>query len=207
MLPIITGVVAESKNPPTTVVVPTNHYLQMATFRRDSPTSITTWTGNAFLRQGSGNTIVGLCFFGIQVPQGAVVESAVVQVRATSYGGTMNPSTAGKWYGWDTDDVTDTFPSGGSGLTSRTEGMAPRTAASYDFAAPSKGAVGQEITQDVTNIVKEIVSRTGWSYGNGMQFNFYGSTTAPADDTFGEASLWRGNDIGEPNLIIRYRTA
>ena len=101
----------------------------------------------------------GWRFTNVNIEKGIniVYAAMVLNQRNTSGSGVSQ----GTWYGWDTDnaavfDGTTNYP---SNLT--------KTTASYPWLDSTSGSLAL-IEHEVTDIVQEIVDRSGWSSGNSM---------------------------------------
>jgi hypothetical protein len=121
--------------------------------------------------------LVGLRFTGLLIPQKATIESAWVQFHASQIDAVDCVLTIEG----EAADHAESFAAVAHDICTR-----PRTAASLAWTPPAWTAVGQagpgQRTPDLTAIVKEIVNRPGWSYGNAMVFVIggAGSRTAAA---------------------------
>ncbi len=115
----------------------------------------------------TGNQVIGLRFNDITIPAQATVTSAYIQftVAETTYG-----TTRLRVYGQKTDHALP-FTTAKKNVSRR-----PRTSASVPWApAPLGGsAVGSRTeaqrTADLSPILQEILTRTGWDQGNSMAF-------------------------------------
>lgn len=212
MLPVGCGVASSLAKGPSVSVSYITHQSQMASIliHDDGSGSVTqsTWIGNSWIHQGIYDQFVtALCFFNVGVPQGATVKKAYIETRMDAYGGTMNASAAGYWKGWKVDNVTTPIPdlsvTGTNTFYTRTNGLTPTTTAISLATVPAKDARNVTLRQDVTYIVQEIVNRSGWVSGNGLQINFFGSSAAPVDNTYAEAFINRTNNV-EPKLVVEY---
>lgn len=123
-----------------------------------------------------------LRFETINVPQGATIQSAKIQLAFHSQiNGTGQSVTI---RGEDTDDASSAASSCSS------FGGATRTSASVTWSFASGMSAGTFYdTTDISTIVQEIVDRTGWAANNDMQFFF-------EDHTY----------VGSTNWLIDFRS-
>lgn len=116
----------------------------------------------------------GLRFRGIFIPQGAVIDSAFIQV----------------WSHEDksTDDVAELVIAGEASDDPETYTLdalitdRPRTTSQIDWTVDEEwGLWSQERTPYITDIVQELVNRPGWQSGNSMAFMFLGQDQGASD--------------------------
>jgi len=101
---------------------------------------------------------VGLRFNAVTIPQGAIINSAYVEMRATD---NNTESTDLTVFGENVDDAS-TFSSGSNNLSARS-----MTVAAVDWSSVESWSKNQwHNTPDLSAIIQEVVSRTGWSDGN-----------------------------------------
>ncbi len=149
--------------------------------------SVTYDTGVTVLNQD-----VGLRFANVNVPQGATITSAYIEMVPI----TTNASSAA-WtiLGEDTDDAA-TY----SGTTGEIHGRVTGspTAATVAWAPGGWTAETAVQTPDLTSIVQEIVSRPGWCGNNSMNFMLTG--------TNGNRSVYsyEGSSTKAPMLVVNY---
>lgn len=102
-----------------------------------------------------------LRFLNVGIPQGAVVYSAVLKVRASASGGTVTDIHA-QVRADDSDNAT--APTTAASLDGK-----PRTTAKVDW-DPTVWTVGTEYSPpDLAAVVQEVVDRAGWVSGNALQ--------------------------------------
>ncbi|MCB9196416.1 MAG: T9SS type A sorting domain-containing protein [Flavobacteriales bacterium] len=114
---------------------------------------------------------VGLRFNGLEIPNGATITSAYVQFTADEdQSGTANLVIYG-----EASDNAAAFTSSTNNLSNRT-----RTTTSVSW-SPNSWSTDQngtnEQTPDITNIVSEIINRSGWDMGNALVILIEGSGT------------------------------
>ncbi len=114
------------------------------------------------------NQTVGLRFTGVNVPQGVTIESATLEFSAAATGSDAASLTI---KGEDTDNAT-TFLAASNNITNRTT-----TASTASWSAVPAWDNIDEIhsSVDISNVVQEIVNRSGWCGGNAMAFIISGS--------------------------------
>jgi hypothetical protein len=128
------------------------------------------------VNDGSTNQQVGLRFTGIDIPQGAIITKAYIQFQSDEVG---SAATSLLIRGEDADDAA-AFANVRNNVSSRAT-----TAASAAWAPEAWNTVGQaglaQRTVDLSDIVEEIVARSGWRSGNDMAFVITGSGTRTAE--------------------------
>jgi hypothetical protein len=114
----------------------------------------------------NGEVVVGLRYAAVDIPQGAVIESASITFTRRAAG----PGSVTLIFEGEAVDDAQTFVYGPPanratfGITSR-----PTTAASVQWTSTSPwGATAT--TPDLASIVQEIVDRDGWQSGNALAF-------------------------------------
>jgi type IV pilus assembly protein PilY1 len=114
------------------------------------------------------NQIIGLRFNGVEVPQGASIESASIQFAAFRPGSDVTSLTI---TGEDVDN-SDTYTGSDLDISSRTY-----TTATVSWpSVPAFTAVDEpHLTPDLTSVVQEVVNRSGWCGGNSMSFKLAGA--------------------------------
>lgn len=118
------------------------------------------WQGRRFIDNPYGydyTYIAGLRFTSLNIPQGAVIDSATITINIISFPAGVGP--AGYLFGDDTDDAP---PWGTSDIRDQITETTAKAELDFD-------QVGSNVI-DVTAIVQEIVDRPGWSPGNDMRF-------------------------------------
>lgn len=138
----------------------------------------------------SHNTMIGLRFQDISLPQGSVIVHAYIQFRAyRSDSAATSLTIAGV-----AEDNTEAFTTGASNVSNR-PGTA--TVAWNNVAAWTGGS--HYTSPDIKDIVQAIVSRPGWQTGNAMGFKIQGAGTRVANAY--------DSGVGSPMLIIEAATA
>jgi hypothetical protein len=122
-----------------------------------------TLTGHIeFVGEGSTVATVALRFTGVTIPQGTVITSAILTLKAASSYSTGN-SIKGKAACQDADNPgTFTTANGNLNTTNR-----PRTAYSTTWSLPTVTAE-TDYTKDITAQVQAILNRGGWVSGNAI---------------------------------------
>lgn len=117
---------------------------------------------------------VGLRFANVEIPQGANVQSAYVQFTADE----DNSNTSNQIIYGESADNAASFTSSNNNLSSRT-----RTTNSVSWSVPSwtsESSGANEQTPDLSTIITEITSRSGWAMGNSLVILFEGNGTRSA---------------------------
>jgi hypothetical protein len=128
------------------------------------------------VNDGTRVQTVGIRFTNIDIPQGAIITSAYLQFQTDQV---SSGATSLLIWGEDADD-TAAFANVANNVSSRTKTDA---AASWSPAAwTTVGEAGlAQRTPDLSAIVQEIVSRSGWSALNDMAFIITGTGTRTAE--------------------------
>ena len=138
---------------------------------------------------GSVAQLVGMRFNGITIPAGATITSAYVEFETdVAWSSACNLTVKGQ-----AADNPSTFTTASYNLSSRT-----KTTASVPWVPAAWNIVDQkQQTPDLTNIIQEIVNRSGWSTGNSMVVFVDGTGTREAESYEGEAAA-------APLLVVNY---
>ena len=119
---------------------------------------------------GSDVQTVGIRFSGLAIPQGATIQSAWLQFQADE---TSSETTTLTIRGEASDNAVP-FTTGTNNVSAR-----PRTSAAVGWSPPAWNLVGEagpaQQSPDLSSVVREIVSRSGWQSGNAMVFVITGS--------------------------------
>jgi len=117
----------------------------------------------------SNDSIVGIRFQNVSIPQGATIHSAYLEFTANVYGDTATSLTV---EGEDIDDAAP-FSAVADNLKDRTGTTETVT---WNIATSTPWSAGSSYqTPDLTDIVQEIVGRGGWASGNSMVFRLSGT--------------------------------
>ncbi|WP_292327783.1 RTX toxin [Mesorhizobium sp.] len=135
---------------------------------------------------------VGLRFTGVDIPQGAIITSAYIQFQANEV---KTGATSLVIKGQDTDDAS-AFTSTSFNVSSRATTDASATWTPAPWTTVGEQALAER-TPDLTAIVQEIVSRSGWAAVNDMAFLITGTGTRTADS-------YEYNPASAPLLHIEY---
>ena len=122
------------------------------------------------------NSVVGLRFTGVNLPQGAVITAASVQFTADEIGtGTSSLTIRAQ-----AADNSPEFVAATNNLSSRALTGSAAAWSVPDW--PTVGAAGAaQRTSDLASVVQEVVSRTGWSAGSAVVLLVTGSAHRTAD--------------------------
>jgi len=145
---------------------------------------------------GSNNQIVGMRFVNIAIPKDALITNAYIEFETDETGSVPTSVT---FYG-EASDSAPAFEWCGSS-TCFTLSTRPKTTASVAWNnIPAWNIVDEKHqSPDLSPIVQELVSRSGWASGNSMAFFVTGSGTRTAESFNGEA-------LAAPLLHIEYST-
>ncbi len=126
-----------------------------------------------FFNDGTSEQIVGLRFTGVTIPQGATIESARVDFRVDS------TSPSGQVHGIVTgEDVNNAVGIGSSAYALTNRFAANPTSATSSFMWTEDYAVGNIVpTEDISEVIQEIVNRTLWTSGNSILLFFTEDTS------------------------------
>ena len=147
-------------------------------------------TGSELTFHPSYNDYIGVRFRNVNIPQGAVVTEAYLEFTAYSTVTYGNPSM--RIRGVADDDASDFHPDRRNRLRNlpKTSGITwsmPEFYNNYTYRTP-----------DVSNIVKQIVDRSGWQSGNDMAFVL--------DDfvSYRGAHTYNNSPSKAPKLIVKF---
>ena len=139
-------------------------------FRRFFPYGYTTEVPKlqiTYSTGSSGTQKVGLRFNDVRIPQGATVTSAILEFTSHA---SNSSATSATITGQDVDDAP-TFTSSNGNITGRS-----KTTASATWSPGNWNSAGTQYqSEDIKNIVQEIVDRSGWCGGNSMALLLEGS--------------------------------
>ncbi|NLX97378.1 MAG: cadherin-like domain-containing protein, partial [Rhodopirellula sp.] len=119
---------------------------------------------------------VGMRFNGVDIPPGALIQSAYLQLQADETG---SAATSLRIYGQANDNAT-TFTSTGGNISSRvkTTASVPWSPAAWNVR--SEAGLNQR-TPDLAAVIQEIVDRPGWAAGNSLALIVTGTGTRTAE--------------------------
>lgn len=117
---------------------------------------------------------LGLRFQGIDIPNGAIVNSAYIEFTADE---SQSSGASMTIYGQD-DDNPSSFSGSSNDISSRTRTGASVTWSPNGWSSEEIGPDTQ--TDDLSSIIQEIIDRPGWVPGNSMGFIFEGTGTRSA---------------------------
>ena len=136
---------------------------------------------------------VGVRFNGLDIPQGSKIVKATIDFNAYGTGTTGNPQIT---INGEAADNSAQFTGSNSDLSSRTLTTAQET---WDI--PAFSSVNSWYsTNDISSLVQEIVSRSGWASGNSMSFVF-GTDSGNKDR---QAVSFDTNPNRAPRISITY---
>jgi hypothetical protein len=142
----------------------------------------------------AGNQSVGLRFNALAIPNGAQILSAWVQFKADE---TVN--TAGTMvFRAQAVDSAPVFTSVASNVSSRALTTASTSWTPASWTVVGDAAAAQR-SPDLTAVVQEVVSRTGWASGNSLAIVVKGTGARIAESFDGDAA-------GAPLLHVEYKT-
>lgn len=146
---------------------------------------------NYYYYRGQKKQTVGLRFNGINIPQGALIESAYIEFTVDETG---SENTKLKIFGHDVDNAP-IFRSSRYDVSSRN-----RTSAKVVWRPEAWSTIDAEKqTPDLIDIVQEIVDRPGWLANNSMAFIIKGKKKNRR-----VANSYEGSADGAPKLVITY---
>jgi len=141
------------------------------------------------------NMLIGLRFQGVQVPAGATITFAKLEITAND----RDDAISWKILGENVDSAA-TYTTTAFGVSSRKSGQPTTTF--VDWIADGEGGNNYRTKEspDLKAIVQEIVDRGGWVAGNAMAFFLQGSGRRNAYSS-------EGNSTSAPRLHIEYLPA
>ncbi|MFC1600595.1 RHS repeat domain-containing protein, partial [Patescibacteria group bacterium] len=145
------------------------------------------------LVQESTNQTVGVRFNSINIPQGAIIQSAYVQFAVDE---TRNEDPINLTIHGDDSDNASTFSTSTNNITNRS-----KTSSSVSWSPPSWTTLGEagsdQETSDIRLIIQEIVDRPGWNSGNSLALIISGTGRRVAES-------YNGSSSKAPLLHIEY---
>ena len=130
-------------------------------------------------------------FNNLQVPRGAVIESASIEFEVDE---TSSGSTLVTIKGENTDNAA-VFTGNNNDISSR-----PVTSARVDWDIPAWNTVSsKQQSPDIASIISEIINRPGWSAGNSIVITVSGSGRRTAES-------YNGALANAPKLTVTYST-
>lgn len=120
------------------------------------------------------NQWLGLRFQGIDIPVGATVSSAYIELTADE---SQTSGASITIYGQDEDNPVS-FNNGSNDISARPKTISSVVWIPNGWSTEEVGADTQ--SDDLSSIVQEIINRPGWTPGNSMAFIFEGSGTRSA---------------------------
>lgn len=156
---------------------------------------ITINTTGQFLELKSSNTNVGLIFGGGTVPQGAIIDSANLNMRLSVVTCAGGNNCTNSIKGVAMDNIT-----GGWNDTTQRPGGVPKTTANVTWTENDDLSPNgfRSSNHNVKAIVQEITDRGGWSAGNNMAF-----VIAKVSMGFGRFISIAAYDLGTPPSSAR----
>ena len=139
----------------------------------------------------NGDQTVGLRFQNVSIPQGATITAAYLEFEVDETGSSATSVSIAAEAG----DNAAAFTAASFNLTGRLP-----TIASVAWDIPVWNTINQkQQSPDLSTVVQEVVSRTGWSANNSMVFIITGSGTRTAES-------YDGEQAAAPLLHIEYFT-
>jgi hypothetical protein len=131
-------------------------------------------------RDTDGDQLVGIRFQGVTVPQGATITNAYIQFQADQV---TTGSVIVDITGIDVDDAAQ-FTSTAYNISDRIDGdISDGTTATSTWSIADWNTIGDngvdQRTPNISAIVKELIDRSGWSFGNDMAFVFSPNSGSP----------------------------
>ncbi|MFT6927248.1 MAG: hypothetical protein ACJAZP_002878 [Psychromonas sp.] len=179
--------------PTATIVVQSRVSASKDDAEEDPDGSMSLRSSDLELVEESFTQTVGIRFTGLEIPENAIITKAYIQFKVDE---TKNSGDA-------LFDIVGESTANASSFDSTNFNISYRTQTSESISwSPalwsSVGATGaDQRSSDLTSIVQEIVSTTGWNSGNAMVFIFSGSGKRVAESFDGDQS-------GAPLLYIEY---
>lgn len=163
-----------------------------------------TWTENttmSFMYQDFGAdeygpiSAAGMRFVNVTIPQGATIVSARIEFTALA---TRPDAITLNVAGEASDNAATFVDKEVNNITGRTT---TTSEVSWETSDWTTGTVYS--TNDISDIVQEIVDRGGWTEGNAMAFIITGT---PDSSAFQTAESHRSDATAAPRLVIEYET-
>jgi hypothetical protein len=143
---------------------------------------------------GSSTYFAGMRFEDINIPQGATITDAYVEVYIS----------ANQWIQVDYDIYAENSASSSTFTSQDTAGDRPATSATANYSASVNWTTGWHELEHVTAAVQEVVDRGDWSAGNALTIILHG-TGGQYGRKF--VTSFDGNPANAPRLVIEYEVA
>ncbi len=167
--------------------------------RSDGSVTTNTTTIHLHRNVGVGNeTMVGIRFRDIYIPQGVKISSAKIVFRAAE----SDSDTVNLRITADASDDTTTY----SALTNNISGRVQTTTAIDWNNAPAWTSGNHYETPDIKDIVQEVVARSSWCRGNSMGFTFARVGTDTGERVIRAYDTYDNNGFASPvaSLVVTY---
>lgn len=148
---------------------------------------------------GAGNeTMAGVRFRDVYIPQGATITSAKIVFRAAE----SDSDTVDLRIRADASDDAPTY----AALTNNISGRTQTTAAVDWNNVPAWTSGTHYETPDIKNVVQEVVTRSGWCRGNAMGFTFARIGTNTGERVMRAYDTYNANGYASPvaSLVVTY---
>jgi len=143
-----------------------------------------------------GTQIVGMRFLSVNIPQGATINSAYIELTVDEkHSGTTNLVISGQ----DSDN-TARFKKDRSNITKR-----EKTSATVDWAPEPWTRIHSTLkTPDITSIIQEIVNRSGWVANNSLVLMVSPGAGCVNANCRRTAESYKGRPNSAPLLVVDY---
>ncbi|MDO6566205.1 PilC/PilY family type IV pilus protein [Alteromonas sp. 1_MG-2023] len=147
-------------------------------------------TGNVLNLTDNSNNYVGIRFQNVNIPQGAEITEAYIELTASS---TQTSNNASMSVSAIAEDDVANFS---SGVSNRLSNIAKTS--SITWSMPSFYNNNEYSSPDITSLVEEVVNRAGWEAGNSMGFVFSNFYRERAVDSYS------GSQSSAPKLVVKF---
>ena len=148
-----------------------NLSLGLPTFAKEAPngTIINASPINLVEDNGGNNQTIGLHYTGVNIPSGATITSATIQFEANS---SDNVNAVAITIEGEAEDNADLFSTTAFDVTTRSPTLNSVNWTPLDWVENEMGA--NQLTPDLSNILQEIINRSGWNANQNIVFLFTG---------------------------------
>ena len=143
---------------------------------------------------GASTYYAGMRFTGVNVPQGATITDAYVEVYAPS----------NQWIQVDYNIYAEDTANSSTFTTTNSAGDRTATSASANYSASVNWTTGWHELEHVTTSIQEVIDRGDWSAGNALAIILHG-TGGQYGRKF--VTTYNGTPANAPRLVIEYEVS
>lgn len=144
---------------------------------------------------GDGDQFVGLRFTNINIPKNAIIDSAFIQFTVDE----INSGNTSVNITTEDSDNPSTFTSANNNISNRATNAQSVFWNNIPAWNTAQVATNNQLTPDISSLVKNIIARSGWASGNAISFIITGTGERTAES-------YDGGSSESPELIVYYST-